>query len=71
MVEAYNERTKREYEEKITLAYASALWTAQWQSKEKPPTLDEVLGRKKQTEEMTDEQMLNQVIAIHKKMGGE
>jgi len=71
LIENYCERMKYEQEEKITLAYMTALWTVQWQSKNKPKPLNEILGIEEEKKEMTDEEMLKQVKILNKLFGGE
>ena len=67
---AKSRRMRLEQEERVTLAYMTALWTVQWQSKKKPNSLDSILGRDKK-KKMTDEEMLNQVKILQKTFGGE
>lgn len=69
MANAYTKKANQEFEEKVTLAYMAALWTAQWFSKNKPKKLEQILKQKKK--QMTDEDMLRQVEILNKLFGGE
>lgn len=70
--EAQEERKKIEHEERVTLAYMSAYWTARWGTKKPPPPLSEILDRPKPTpKKMTPEEILRQVIGVNKALGGE
>jgi hypothetical protein len=53
-------------EEKLTL-----LWRAEWLHRtEEPPTLNEFIGKEEETKEMSDEEMLANVMQINAAMGG-
>ena len=69
--EAYIEKQKQDEEDRITLAYMTALWAAQWFSKKPPKSLREILGRTKPKKQMTDEQIFNVVKALNLALGGE
>ncbi len=69
VMDGYTERIKAEQEERIALSYVTALWTAQWFSKRRPPKLNEII--KKETKKMTDDQMLNAVKALNIALNGE
>lgn len=71
VAESYQHRMKSEYKQSVTLAYMTAYWTNQWQSKRKPPSLDKILEEKKEQKMMTDEQMFQKVQVLHKLFGGE
>lgn len=71
MIKAYNARSEQEAQEKITLAYVNANWTAQWFGKQKPPSLEKILNGNKPKEPMTAEQMLVMVKQLNAAFGGE
>lgn len=71
VVKAKTKRMQVDQEERITIAYMTALWTVQWQSKRKPKSLDSILGRDKKRTRMTDEEMFTTVRKLHKLFGGE
>ena len=71
VAKAYQDRMKYEYEQSITMAYMTAYWTNQWQSKRKPLSLDKILNTKKEEKVMTDKQMFEQVKKLNKLFGGE
>ena len=76
ILKQHDRKAKEDQEEKITLAYMTALWTAQWQSKSrahKHKPLEEILGIEKTPHKrvMTDEEMLKEVKKIHKVLGGD
>lgn len=62
---------KYEHEQRVTMAYMTAYWTNQWQSKKKPERLEKILNRKTETKCMTDNEMFNRVKLLHKALGGE
>lgn len=64
------EEVKMEQESRIQMAYMTAYWAAQWFSKRKPKPLGEILGKPK-AKAMTDEDMFNEVLKLHKALGGE
>lgn len=69
---AFSEREKQEYKQKIELAYINAMWTIQWLGKKQPKPLQDILdsiGKEKKV--MTDEQMLAKVKALNAMFGGE
>lgn len=70
--DAYSKKKKQEDEEKITLAYVNAMWTAQWFGKksQQPKPLDKILKMNKQKKVMTDEQMLVIVKNLNVMFGG-
>ena len=73
VAEAYWEKQKKEFKEKLTLEYYNAMWTIQWLGKKSdhPKPLQEILdGLYKEKKVMTDEQMLNQVKLLNKLFGG-
>lgn len=71
-ISIYNEKRTFENDEKITLTYINALWTAQWMGgKQKPPSLQKLLSTNEKKKEMTDEQMLNKVKQLNAALGGE
>jgi hypothetical protein len=66
-VSAYNERMKREQEERMTLVYLSAYW----QRVKRMPNLKELLGNGRPEREQTDEEMLREIRRINEMLGGE
>jgi len=72
---AYFENKKNEFKEKLTLEYYNAMWTIQWLGKKSqhPEPLDKILENidKPKKKEMTDEDMLKQVMVLNKLFGGE
>ena len=70
-VEAYQDRIKDEYEEKMAVAYNQAYWTALWMNGKKPDVLDKILGHKKEPKQMTSDDLLAQVKALNAALGGE
>jgi hypothetical protein len=70
ILQAAQDRQKQEQDERITLAYIQAYWTALWMAGKKPPSLDSILGREEQPDGMTDEQMFSVVKALHKAATG-
>lgn len=72
--EAYFEKQKNEFKEKISLEYYNAMWTIQWLGKKSqhPRPLNEILENLyKEKKVMTDEQMLKQVKVLNRLFGGE
>lgn len=73
--EAYAEKQKNDFKEKMSLEYYNALWTIQWLGKKSqhPKPLQEILDSidKPKKKAMTDEQMLAQVKALNAMFGGE
>lgn len=69
VVEAYQERVKYDYENSVTLAYMTALWTNQWQSKNQPQSLDKILG--KTEKKQTPNDMLSEIMKLNASLGGE
>ncbi len=72
--EAYFEKQKNEFKEKITLEYWNAMWTIQWLGKKSqhPKPLKEILDTiDKPKKIMSDEDMLKQVMVLNKLFGGE
>ena len=72
--EAYFEKQKNEFKEKITLEYLNAMWTIQWLGKKSqhPKPLNEILDSLyRERTVMTDEQMLKQVKVLNALFGGE
>lgn len=75
--EAYFEKQKNEFKEKLSLEYYNAYWTIQWLGKNKPKPLKEILNEilneidtKQEKKVMTDEQMLAQVKVLNALFGG-
>lgn len=64
-IQVYNEQTKQEQEEKITLTYLGAYW----QRVKKMPTLKKILGQEKK--QMTAKEMLEKVKQLNAALGGE
>jgi hypothetical protein len=64
--DAYGEKIEREQEESVTIAYL----TAYLHRVERMPFLDELLGKEKQENDMTDDEMLNQVKMLNALFGG-
>ena len=62
---------KSEYEERVSIAYANALWVNLWQTKNQPEPLEKILGRKPEPKQMEAEDILSQVKAINAALGGE
>lgn len=72
IIKSKNELKEEETKERITIAYITALWTAQWFSKKRPKPLEEILQlQTKPKKEMTDEEMLLQVKNLNAIFGGE
>lgn len=72
--EAYFEKQKNEFKEKISLEYYNAMWTIQWLRKKSqhPRPLNEILDSLyRERTVMTDEQMLKQVKVLNALFGGE
>lgn len=67
--EAYNQRLEYEQECKRQEIYTTALLISNfvW-AKKKKPTYEQIFQKKK--EQMTDEQMFRQVLALNAKFGG-
>ena len=71
LIEAHKQKTEQEAEEKITLAYINAFWTAQFAvGKKKPPRLEEIIKKKAKPKKMSPEEMLAQVKALNAMFGG-
>ena len=70
ILQSKQDQQKQDQDERITLAYMQAYWTALWMAGKKPPPLDVILGREEQTDSMTDEQMFSVVKALHKAATG-
>lgn len=70
-LDSYYRRQKYDQEDKITLAYMTALWAAQWWDKRKPDPLDKILGRQEDPQGMSDKQMFEIVKKLNAAMGGE
>jgi len=70
ILQSKQDEQKREQDERITLAYMQAYWTAVWMAGKKPDSLDKILGREPVQQEMTDETMLSIVKALNKEAGG-
>lgn len=71
--EAYWDRRKEDYKEKISIAYYNSMWTIQWLGKKSdhPRPLNEILDSLyKEKKIMTDEDMLNQVKVLNRLFGG-
>lgn len=73
VADAFMERMKTEQNEKITLAYMTAAWAAQWFSKRQPEPLEKILGKAEKSEQkkMTPEEILKTVMAQNMALGGE
>lgn len=70
-IEAHKQKTEQETEEKITLAYINALWTAQFAvGKKKPPKLEEIIKKKAKPKKMTPKEMLLEVKRLNAMFGG-
>jgi|GEM_PF-527567 len=74
--EAYFEKQKNDYKEKLSLEYYNAMWTIKWLGKKSqhPKPLNEILNeidKEKEKKIMTDEQMLAQVKVLNALFGGE
>jgi hypothetical protein len=64
--EIYQEKQKLEQEERLTL-----VWMGEYFHRiEKLPTLDEVLGKKKETKSMTADEMLLNVMQLNSALDG-
>jgi hypothetical protein len=64
--EIFEEKQKFEQEEKLSL-----VWMGEYFHRvEKLPTLDEVLGKKKETKSMTAEEMLLKVMQLNSALNG-
>ncbi|WP_066316973.1 hypothetical protein [Bacillus sp. FJAT-29814] len=63
----YNEKRKREDEDKLTLVWLGEYW----HRIKKLPPLKEVLGHKGKPKQMTNEEMLNEVKRLNAALGGE
>jgi hypothetical protein len=62
----YQEKQKFEEEERLTL-----VWMGEYfQRIEKLPTLNEILGKKEETEEMTADEMLHNIMQLNSALGG-
>lgn len=71
LIEAHKQKTEQETEEKITLAYINAFWTAQFAvGKKKPPSLDKILNKKAKPKKMSPEEMLAEVKRLNVMFGG-
>lgn len=70
ILQAKQDQQKQEQDERITLAYMQAYWTAVWMCGKKPEPLDKILGREPVQQEMTDAQMFSVVKALHNAMAG-
>lgn len=70
VIEAYQERVKYNYENSVTMAYMTALWTNQWQTKNQPQSLDKILGKKEQ-KPMEANDILGEIMKINASLGGE
>lgn len=73
VAEHYFKRERKEYEEKVTLAYLNASWTIQWLGKKSnhPKPLAELLNIKEEKKAMTDDEMLEKVKLLNNMLGGE
>lgn len=73
MIKAYTSRKENESKEKITLAYITSRWTAQWFSKKsnQPKSLEEYLKVVEPKTEMTNDQMLAVVKNLNAMFDGE
>lgn len=73
MFKAYTRKKEEDTKEKITMAYMSALWTAQWFGKKQnhPKPLKEILKGTELKKPMTDEEMLERVKVLNAILGGE
>lgn len=67
---AYRQRLERESEEKVTIAYMNALWSAQWFDKKKPPKLNDLLNKSNKKKVMTPKEMLEKVKQLNAALGG-
>ena len=70
ILQSKQDQQKQEQDERITLAYMQAYWTALWMAGKKPDSLDKILGREPAQQEMTDAQMFSVVKALHKAATG-
>lgn len=70
IIDSWRERAKREHEERISAAYMTALWSAQWWSKKPPEPLEKILGYTGKPREMTDEEMFELVKDLNAAIGG-
>ena len=70
MLDAYSKNKEESEKERITIAYIQAMWTIQWLGKQKPKSLQSILGEKK-SKPMTDEELLNKAKTINLALGGE
>lgn len=68
VVNSYFERKEAEADDKLALAYINAAWTVQFLGNNKPK-LDDFI--KKNKKEMTDDEMLKQVMILNNMLGGE
>lgn len=70
--EAYYDKQKESFKEKISLEYYNAYWTIKWLGKKKPEALEKILKRidKPKKKVMTDEEMLMQVKFLNILLGG-
>lgn len=72
--EAYFQKQKNKYKEKLSLEYYNAMWTIQWLGKksQQPKPLKKILDDLyKEKKIMTDEDMLKQVEILNSIFGGE
>ena len=76
--EAYFNKQKQDFKEKLSLEYYNAKWTIQWLGKNKPKPLKEILKEilneidtKQEKKVMSDTDMLNQVKMLNSLFGGE
>ena len=70
ILQAAQDRQKADQDERITLAYMQAYWTAVWMCGKKPEPLDKILRREPKQGAMSDEQMFTIVKALHKTITG-
>lgn len=70
-VDGVIKRMQNDYDHDVTMAYMTAYWTNQWQSKRKPDKLEKYLINKPEKRQMTDEEMYQKVQMLHKALGGE
>lgn len=68
-IQAYQENKKEDIEDRITLAYKQAYWTIQWLGKQKPESLDKILGKK--PKEQSPEDMLKEIMKLNAELGGD
>ena len=77
-VEAYKEKQKTEFEEKITLSYLTAMWAAQWFSEEQPERLDKIIEKIRaasveegeDNEEEAQRRLIEQLRFLNSALGG-